>query len=43
MHKALTPAKALAERNRTRLWTILDTTPEGRGADWYPKLEYGKA
>jgi predicted dithiol-disulfide oxidoreductase (DUF899 family) len=25
------------------LWTILDTTPEGRGADWYPKLEYGKA
>jgi predicted dithiol-disulfide oxidoreductase (DUF899 family) len=24
------------------LWTILDTTPDGRGADWYPKLEYGK-
>lgn len=24
------------------LWTILDTTPEGRGTDWYPKLEYGK-
>jgi predicted dithiol-disulfide oxidoreductase (DUF899 family) len=23
------------------LWTILDTTPEGRGMDWYPKLEYG--
>jgi predicted dithiol-disulfide oxidoreductase (DUF899 family) len=23
------------------LWTILDTTPEGRGSDWYPKLEYG--
>jgi predicted dithiol-disulfide oxidoreductase (DUF899 family) len=22
------------------LWTILDTTPEGRGADWYPKLGY---
>ena len=22
------------------LWTILDTTPEGRGADWYPKLKY---
>ena len=22
------------------LWTILDTTPEGRGADWYPKLQY---
>jgi predicted dithiol-disulfide oxidoreductase (DUF899 family) len=24
------------------LWTILDSTPEGRGADWYPKLEYPK-
>ncbi len=23
------------------LWTILDSTPEGRGADWYPRLEYG--
>ncbi|WP_409363075.1 DUF899 family protein [Bradyrhizobium lablabi] len=22
------------------LWTILDTTPEGRGKDWYPKLRY---
>ncbi len=22
------------------LWSILDTTPEGRGSDWYPKLEY---
>ncbi|MES2939376.1 MAG: DUF899 family protein [Pseudomonadota bacterium] len=22
------------------LWTILDMTPEGRGADWYPKLAY---
>ncbi|HEV2681533.1 MAG TPA: DUF899 family protein, partial [Rhodanobacter sp.] len=22
------------------LWTILDTTPEGRGTDWYPKLDY---
>jgi predicted dithiol-disulfide oxidoreductase (DUF899 family) len=22
------------------LWTILDTTPEGRGKDWYPKLSY---
>lgn len=22
------------------LWTILDTTPEGRGTDWYPKLRY---
>jgi len=25
------------------LWTILDATPEGRGADWYPKLEFGAA
>ncbi|MET0310316.1 MAG: DUF899 family protein [Sphingomonas sp.] len=22
------------------LWTILDSTPEGRGADWYPSLTY---
>src|ERR1700730_11238773 len=22
------------------LWIILDTTPEGRGKDWYPKLAY---
>ena len=22
------------------LWTILDSTPDGRGSDWYPKLEY---
>jgi predicted dithiol-disulfide oxidoreductase (DUF899 family) len=22
------------------LWTILDTTPDGRGTDWYPKLSY---
>ena len=25
----------------TPLWNILDWTPEGRGADWYPSLEYG--
>ena len=24
----------------TPLWNILDWTPEGRGTDWYPKLEY---
>ena len=24
----------------TPLWNILDLTPAGRGADWYPKLEY---
>jgi predicted dithiol-disulfide oxidoreductase (DUF899 family) len=23
------------------LWMILDSTPEGRGSNWYPKLEYG--
>jgi predicted dithiol-disulfide oxidoreductase (DUF899 family) len=22
------------------LWHVLDTTPEGRGTDWYPKLSY---
>ena len=24
------------------LWVIPDTTPEGRGSDWYPKLRYGQ-
>ena len=24
------------------LWTILDNTPEGRGSDWYPELNYAK-
>ena len=24
----------------TPLWNILDWTPEGRGADWYPSLDY---
>ena len=24
------------------LWTILDSTPEGRHPTWYPKLEYGE-
>jgi predicted dithiol-disulfide oxidoreductase (DUF899 family) len=24
------------------IWTILDSTPEGRGTDWYPKLKYAK-
>lgn len=24
----------------TPLWTILDNTPDGRGSDWYPKLNY---
>lgn len=22
------------------LWAILDMTPEGRGIDWYPSLDY---
>jgi predicted dithiol-disulfide oxidoreductase (DUF899 family) len=22
------------------LWNLLDLTPEGRGQDWYPKLQY---
>lgn len=22
------------------LWNLLDLTPEGRGADWYPRLDY---
>jgi predicted dithiol-disulfide oxidoreductase (DUF899 family) len=22
------------------IWTVLDSTPEGRGKDWYPKLNY---
>ena len=24
------------------IWTILDATPEGRGTDWYPSLEYSR-
>jgi len=24
----------------TPLWNVLDWTPEGRGTDWYPQLEY---
>jgi predicted dithiol-disulfide oxidoreductase (DUF899 family) len=24
------------------LWLMLDLMPEGRGTDWYPKLEYGQ-
>src|ERR1700677_3172361 len=25
---------------RSTLWTVLDCRPEGRGADWHPKLKY---
>ncbi len=32
-----TPA---APRTSAPLWAVLDMTPEGRGADWYPKLDY---
>jgi predicted dithiol-disulfide oxidoreductase (DUF899 family) len=24
------------------LWLMLDCTPEGRGTDWYPELDYGR-
>jgi predicted dithiol-disulfide oxidoreductase (DUF899 family) len=24
------------------IWTILDCVPEGRGTDWYPRLDYGQ-
>ena len=24
------------------LWMVLDCTPEGRGGDWYPKLDYDR-
>jgi predicted dithiol-disulfide oxidoreductase (DUF899 family) len=24
------------------LWLVLDLTPNGRGTDWYPKLEYDR-
>ena len=24
------------------IWTILDSTPEGRGTDWYPNLDYDR-
>ncbi len=27
---------------RVPLWSILDATPEGRGSDWYPKLDNPK-
>ena len=22
------------------LWNVLDMTPQGRGSDWYPKVDY---
>jgi predicted dithiol-disulfide oxidoreductase (DUF899 family) len=42
----LLAAKAEAGQNNRHvdliwpLWNLLDFTPEGRGKDWYPKLEY---
>ena len=29
--------------NLDPLWLMLDLTPEGRGTDWYPKLDYGRS
>jgi predicted dithiol-disulfide oxidoreductase (DUF899 family) len=46
---SLVPAAELAARETARWrnenadyrhWTILDSTPDGRGADWYPSLTY---
>jgi hypothetical protein len=34
------PAPLPAEPDLDPLWLMLDLTPEGRGTDWYPKLEY---
>ena len=35
------PSRLPESTRRTfSLWNVLDTTPEGRGADWYPKLNY---
>lgn len=38
----LTPATELARGNAdpAPLWMVLDCTPEGRGTDRYPKLDY---
>ena len=29
------------EPNLMPLWTILDSSPEGRDSNWYPQLSYG--
>lgn len=45
-HTELMFAKAEKGQNQRHidiawpLWNVLDFTPEGRGTDWYPKLEY---
>ena len=40
-HRPPTPGRTRAARRTSMpLWTILDTTPEGRGTDWYPRLSY---
>jgi len=45
-HTELMFAKAEKGQNQRHidmawpLWNLLDFTPEGRGGDWYPKLEY---
>jgi hypothetical protein len=42
LHHALILAEHDGLSGAMPLWTILDSAPEGRGMDWYPKLEYGK-
>jgi predicted dithiol-disulfide oxidoreductase (DUF899 family) len=45
-HTELMFAKAEKGQNQRHidiawpLWNVLDFTPEGRGTDWYPKLDY---
>ena len=47
-HTELMFAKAEKNQNQRHidmawpLWNVLDFTPEGRGKDWYPSLEYPK-
>src|SRR5262245_56008267 len=47
-HTELMFAKAEKGQNQRHidmawpLWNVLDFTPEGRGKDWYPSLEYPK-
>lgn len=41
METAASGQDARGAPNLIPFWTILDSTPEGRGIDWYPKLSYG--
>lgn len=40
--EALVPAREFAEASRVRRPGVLDWTPGGRPAGWYPKLSYGE-